>query len=163
MQFGFTKWIKEKLSPYPYYKIYNSQSDHSCFEAMTYIFYVLCCLVEWLEFNRSPRKACWLITSTLKKKNVDSILNTINTGEVQGKLNRNNLFGLGGLGKSYSFCDTKFCKNGVLSCDENILPLVWGDMWSQFYYVVMERQNRWMSFPGCIHVLLLWLLMLFLF
>lgn len=71
--------------------------------------------------NRSPRKACLLITCyTTKQTNKQNL----NTREVKGKVNRNNLFGLGELGKSCAFCDTKFCKNRVTSFDKNILPLV---------------------------------------
>lgn len=133
-QFCVTKWMNEKLSPYPYYKIYNSQTDRSCFECMTYIFYVLHCLVEWLHLIEVLRKACLLITRyTTKQTNKQNL----NTREVKGKVNRNNLSGLGDLGKSCSFGDTKFCKNRVTSFDKNILPLVWGDMWLQFYYLVM--------------------------
>lgn len=65
--YQMNEWETLALSLYMY-KTYNSQPDYTCFECINLYFLFLHCLLEWLAFNKRPRKACLLINFYITKK-----------------------------------------------------------------------------------------------
>ena len=76
----------------------TSQLGHRCFERWHKLLMFFIAQLNDLHLIEIWERLVWLISAF--KKQLYSILNSMNTRKVNGRLRRNNLFGLGGFGKT---------------------------------------------------------------
>ena len=105
----------------------TSQQGHRCFEWWHKLLMFFMAHLNDLHLIEVWERLVWLISAF--KKQLYSILSSMTTRKVNGRLRRNNLFGRIWEDKICSSCDMEFYKEGVSGCDKNILSLVWSDLW----------------------------------